>query len=257
MEHSGDPASPRDHPVWIWREHWLRIVLLLFLLLATAVLLSTPAMRHALDSALALAEPVLAGHPLLGRVLFVAASALSAMLAFFSSAVLVPAAVYAWGSGGTILLLWCGWWLGGMATYAMGCIVRKPPLSTRRSTRVLDAYLDTMPSNASWSLVLLMQLALPSEVPGYVCGFLRVRFRVYATAMAVAEMPYAVGTVLMGRSIVHAHPGWFAVLGFAAAGLLGGALWLLRQRLRSKAPAPGVPVPAVSTSPGHLAGDGT
>jgi uncharacterized membrane protein YdjX (TVP38/TMEM64 family) len=233
----------------------LRGVLIAFLLIAVAMLLSIPAMRQILNDALALVEPVLADHPLLGRGLFVAVSALSAMLAFFSSAVLVPAAVYAWGSAGTILLLWCGWWLGGTATYVAGRMFRKPLLATRRGASALDAFLNTMPANASWSLVLLMQLALPSELPGYVCGLLRVRFRIYATAVAVAEGPYAVGTVLMGGSIVDARTGWFVVFGIAAAGLFGGALWLLRRRLRPKTSAPSVTIPATGTSPGHLLGD--
>jgi uncharacterized membrane protein YdjX (TVP38/TMEM64 family) len=161
-------------------------------------------------------------------------SALSSLLAFFSSAVLVPVAVYAWGNLTTIFLLWCGWLLGGTATYAVGRTFRKPLLPTRRFTSAMATYLDRMPANLSWPLVFLLQLALPSEIPGYLCGFLRVRFRTYVTAVALAEIPYAVGTVLLGESIVHARPGWLIVLGLAAAALLGGAVFLLRTRLRSE-----------------------
>jgi uncharacterized membrane protein YdjX (TVP38/TMEM64 family) len=226
-------TADRARPSGPWRGHRLRVVLLLLLVIAMAVLLSIPAMRDALDGTLVLVEPLLTGHPLVGRVLFVLVSALSAMLAFFSGAILVPAAVYAWGNAGTMVLLWCGWWLGGLATYAMGRMVRKPLLPTRRAATARDAYLDKMPANLSWSFVFLLQLALPSEVPGYLCGFLRVRFRTYATAMALAEIPYAVGTVLLGESIVHARMGWFIVLGLAAVGVLGGAAYVLRLRLRS------------------------
>lgn len=236
-------TAGRGRPSGPWHGHRLRLVLLLLLVTATAVLLSIPAMRDALDGALLLVEPLLTGHPLVGRVLFVLVSALSAMLAFFSSAVLVPAAVYAWGNVGTMVLLWCGWWLGGLATYAMGRVFRRPLLPTRRVAAALDAYLDTMPAHLSWSLVFLLQLALPSEIPGYLCGFLCVRLRTYATAVALAEIPYAVGTVLLGESIIHARPVWLIVLGLAATGLLGGAAYLLRSRLRSGAPAPDTSVP--------------
>ena len=49
-----------------------------------------------------------------GAVLFVVMSAAAAMLAFFSTAVLVPVAVVTWGQTGTFVLLWVGWILGGV-----------------------------------------------------------------------------------------------------------------------------------------------
>lgn len=208
--------------------------MLLFSVFGLAALLSTDTVRETLDEALTIAAPLLTGHPLIGPILFVLLSALSSLLVFFSSAVLVPVAVYAWGNVATIFLLWCGWLMGGTATYAIGRTFRKPLLPTRRSASAMAAYLDRMPAHLGWPLVFLLQLALPSEVPGYLCGFLRVRFRVYITAVAVAEIPYSVGTVLLGDSIVHARPGWLIVLGLAAAVLLGGAALLLRTRLRSE-----------------------
>jgi hypothetical protein len=45
----------------------------------------------------------------LGAVVFVLLSAVSAMLAFFSSALLVPAAVFAWGNTLAVGLLWLGY----------------------------------------------------------------------------------------------------------------------------------------------------
>lgn len=222
------------------------MVLLVF---GLAALLSTHAVREAVGKVLIIVAPLLSGHPLIGPVLFVLLSALSSLLVFFSSAVLVPVAVYAWGKAVTILLLWSGWLLGGTATYAMGRVFRKPLLPTRRSASAMATYLDRMPARLGWPLVFLLQLALPSEVPGYLCGFLRVRFRVYVTAVALAEIPYAVGTVLLGDSIVHARPGWLIVLGLAVAALLGGAVLLLRMRLRSETSAlhsPVLPVESIS-----------
>lgn len=243
----GDSLSPpdntvlvprHDQPAALWRGHRLRIALLLLSVIGVTALLSITAVRDAFDEMLVAVAPLLSGHPFIGIALFVLSSALSSLLVFFSSAALVPAAVYAWGNPATIVLLWCGWLLGGMTTYAIGRVFRRPLVPTRRIAAALDAYLDTMPANLSWPLVFLLQLALPSEVPGYLCGFLRVRFRVYLSAVAVAEIPYAVGTVLLGESIVHARPVWFLVLGLAAVGLLGSAVCLLRARLRSETSAP-------------------
>ncbi|WP_163839121.1 TVP38/TMEM64 family protein [Pseudoxanthomonas sacheonensis] len=250
QEDRGDSVVPggvavpeHDEPAALWSGHRLRIGLLVFSVFGLAALLSTHAVREALDEALNIAGPLLAGHPFIGPVLFVLLSALSSLLVFFSSAVLVPVAVYAWGDLATIFLLWCGWLLGGTATYAIGRMFNKPLLPTRRFASVTATYLDRMPARLSWPLVFLMQLALPSEVPGYLCGFLRVRFRVYATAVAVAEIPYAAGMVLLGESVVHARPGWLIALGLAAAVLLGGAMFMLRMRLRSEIPAPHPSVP--------------
>lgn len=236
QEDRGDSiaAPERDRPAASWGDHRFRIGLLVFLVFGLAALLSTNAVREALGKALIVVAPLLTGHPLIGPVLFVLMSALSSLLVLFSSAVLVPVAVYAWGNVATILLLWCGWLLGGTVTYVMGRAFRKPLLPTRRFTSVMATYLDRMPAHLGWPLVFLLQMALPSEVPGYLCGFLRVRFRVYITAVALAEIPYAAGTVLLGDSIVRGHPGWLIVLGLAAAALLGGAVLLLRTRLRSE-----------------------
>ena len=49
--------------------------------------------------------------------LFVLLAAISAVLAFFSSALLLPVAVFTWGSKVTFVLLWLGWLLGGIGTH--------------------------------------------------------------------------------------------------------------------------------------------
>src|SRR4030095_3776002 len=75
-----------------------RRLLFLFLLIALLVgaMASDPvhsAVSHALDSA----KQFIRHHEVLGLTLFVFLSALSAMFFFFSTAVIVPVAVYAWG----------------------------------------------------------------------------------------------------------------------------------------------------------------
>ncbi len=184
-----------------------------------------------ISTALQAAAPWIASHPALGPAAFVALSALSAVFAFFSSAVIVPAAVYVWGKGLTACLLWLGWWLGGALTYAMGRGLRKP-LSALARTSALDEYLPHLPHELSWSNILLLQLALPSEVPGYLCGLLRVRVSVYATALAIAELPYAIGAVMVGEGIVEGRVGWLLALGAAAAVSMLYAYRVLRRRLR-------------------------
>lgn len=173
-------------------------------------------------------------HPILGPALFVLLAATSAMLAFFSSAVVVPAAVYAWGRPATICLLWLGWWLGGVVTYALGRGLRAPLIHTLTRAPALEKYLPRLPRQLSWPTVLLMQLALPSEVPGYVCGVMKVPFFTYASALALAELPYAVGAVVAGDSIVRGQTIWLIALGALAALSMVTAYRLLHRALRRK-----------------------
>jgi hypothetical protein len=53
-----------------------------------------------------LSEPVIARHPAGGAFLFVGLAALSAVLVFFSSILIVPFGVHVWGEVGCFLLLW-------------------------------------------------------------------------------------------------------------------------------------------------------
>ena len=185
--------------------------------------------------------PLLDQHPLAGAVAFVVLSAASAVVAFFSSAVLVPAAVSAWGSAATLALLWLGWWLGGALTYVLGRGLApsgsdpqglpskdegalSPPV--RRRVARLAARLAP---GLDFPLVLALQLALPSELPGYLCGYLRVRPRVYFSALALAELPYAVATVLIGHGLV---AGRWPLLA-AGAVLLAIVVAIATARMRS------------------------
>ena len=213
-------------------SHWRQAVTVLLGLALVTVLLSMDATNDALHRLLSAAEPVIAAHPVIGGVLFVGLSAASAMLAFFSSALLVPVAVYTWGVPATIGLLWLGWLLGGMSAYWMGRLFRRPLVHSRRAARLVDFYRDKVPAEAHFPVVLLLQFALPSEVPGYLCGLLGVRFPTYLTALAIAEMPYAVGTVIAGESVVRREGWWLLALGILAVAFSVYAAWLLRRKLR-------------------------
>lgn len=196
-----------------------RVAAILVVCVSVALLLSVDSVYQGLQRLLADVEPLISGHPGLGAVVFVLLSALSAILAFFSSALLVPVAVYTWGTALTIGLLWLGWLLGGMAMYALGRGLRRPSGHKSGPPGRFAAYLPKSPDPPGFSLVLLWQLALPSEIPGYLCGYLGVSFRNYILALALGELPYAIGAVLLGESVVNRQLGWLMVLGVAFATL--------------------------------------
>jgi len=210
---------------------WWRVGALLAIIAGAAMALSLDAIHEPLLGLLNAAGPVIAAHPRLGAVVFVAMSAVSAMLAFFSSAVLVPVALMVWDRWITIALLWLGWLLGGVLAYGIGRALGRPLLNTVGSARLIAFYQRRVSAGMRFPTVLLLQFALPSEIPGYLLGILRVRFRVYLAALALVELPYAVGTVLLGESIVQQRAGWLLLLGAAGVGVTVLAAYLLRKRL--------------------------
>ncbi|WP_159017437.1 VTT domain-containing protein [Cognatiluteimonas profundi] len=218
-------------------SNWRRALGLLLVCALLAMLLSVDWLYAGLQQLLAAAKPVIQAHPLWGGVLFVVLSALSAMLAFFSSALLMPVALVTWGPVLTILLLWLGWLLGGASAYGLGRYVGRPLIRSVASARVTDYYLQRLPSQVDLPIALLIQLALPSEIPGYLFGTLRVRFRTYVLALALVEAPYAVGTVLLGENLIARQAGWLIAIAAVGIGTSLLALALLHRRLGTRDPA--------------------
>lgn len=210
------PKSPAKPP-HLHTRSLVRALAIVLICVSAALFLSIDSVYEVLHRALAEAEPLIAAHPVLGAVVFVLLSAVSAMLAFFSSALLVPAAVFAWGNTLAVGLLWLGWLLGGMFTYSLGHALRRPPGEESGPPSRFAAYLPHVSAEIGFPLVLLWQLALPSELPGYLCGYLRVPFRTYLAALAVAELPYAIGAVLLGESVVNRKLGWLVAISVVGA----------------------------------------
>jgi uncharacterized membrane protein YdjX (TVP38/TMEM64 family) len=117
------------------------------------------------------------------QVLFL--SALAAMLAFVSSWVLVPFAVFTWGAPVALLLLWTGWLLGGAAMYAIGRFLGRPAVWWLVRSDSLVRYEQRFARHMPFYIVLLVQLSLPSEIPGYLLGLVRYSFVRYLAAYAL------------------------------------------------------------------------
>jgi uncharacterized membrane protein YdjX (TVP38/TMEM64 family) len=215
-----------------FRHHWRRAVVALALCMLVVLLLSIDSLFGLLQQGLEAAKPFMAAHPVGGPALFVVLSALSAMLAFFSSALLVPVALYHWGPMATVLLLWLGWMLGGACAYAAGRWLGRPVLRGLVSARMRDFYLRRLPSQIDFPVALLVQLAMPSELPGYLFGTLRVPFRLYLLVLALVEAPFAAGTVLLGDSLIQREGGW--MLGLVLLGVVTSLLAVhrLHRKLR-------------------------
>jgi len=211
---------------------WRRVGLLAAGVLVLIVVATTDTLFAALTSLNDFAAPFMRERPVVGAGLFVLVSALSALLAFFSSAVLVPVAVQVWGVSTTVALLWIGWIIGGASAYALAVRAGRPIVARLVSAGSLERYGDRLTANAPFGLVLLFQLGMPSEVPGYLLGLIRYPVWRYLAALALAELPWAVITVFLGTSLLARRVTVLVPLGVVAVLASALAFWLLHRRLR-------------------------
>lgn len=151
------------------------------------------------------AKSVMQTHPIAGAVVFFLFAGLSAMLAFTSSVVLVPAANLVWGKLITFLLLWGGWIAGAVAAYGIGKVAR-PLLRRLGLQEKLEKYEQYVSGRMKFWAALVFCIAVPSEIPGYLFGSLRYPFTKFLGAIAIAEAIYALGIVIAGESLIAAEP---------------------------------------------------
>lgn len=176
-------------------------------------------------------EGLIAEQPYLGMAAFVGMAMVSAMVAFFSSAVFVPVAIYAWGNVTAFVLLWSGWLLGGVASFCIGRFLGRRVAAALIGEEKIAGWQSQLDWHSRFVHVLLFQAVVPSEIPGYVLGILRYPFLLYLLALAVTELPYVLGVVYLGEHfLLGASPG-ILVLGIAVVAL--GVL-LIRFRSRGK-----------------------
>lgn len=209
---------------------------LVFVLLAAALALvaSSDLFYSWLMGLLRTAEPIIRARPILGTSIFILYVALAAMLAFVSSAVIVPVGIYVWGNVVTMLLLWIGWILGGACAYVIGRYFGRPVVKAFSAASVLERYENRLSQRAPFGLVLLFQVALPSEVPGYLLGLVRYHFWKYMGALALAELPYAVASMYLGAGFIKRQTYVLVGVGAAVAVFSGWALHTLQRRISAR-----------------------
>jgi uncharacterized membrane protein YdjX (TVP38/TMEM64 family) len=211
---------------------WRRAALVFALCIGLAVVASSEQLHTALIQVLSSVDEVIGVHPIAGTLLFVLLAAVSAMFAFVSVAVVTPALVFAWGEPLTLVLLWTGWILGGVGTYCIGRYFGRAAVSWLSKGQGLQRFEHRIQRNAPFWTVVLLQLALPSEIPGYLLGLARYPFRTYALALGLAELPYSFATVHLGASLLEHRGTVVLITGIAIAALSIVALYALRRMMR-------------------------
>lgn len=230
MEERPTDPEPKGHPL---RRSWRRLVALGLLVCVAALFASSDALFGWLNGIVLGLEPWMLRHQIAGAVLFRALASISAFLAFFSSTILVPVAVHAWGAPYTVALLWAGWIVGGSLAYGAGRWLGRPLARTLAGPERLAYYESRLGQRAPFALILLLHLTLQSEIPGLVLGMLRYRFDRFLLALGLAQIPYAVGVVYASRFFLERQTGPLLV---AAATAIAAAVWAahaLHRRLET------------------------
>jgi len=217
------------------REYLQRhIVIVGILIVVVGLVAASDTLHNRTEEIIVWIEGVISQAPVLGMVLFVLLSMVSAMVAFFSSAVFAPIAIYAWGKAGTFMLLWLGWLLGGILSFCVGRFLGRSVVGMIIDEQKIAGWERELGARSRFIHILMFQAAVPSEIPGYVLGILRYRFPLYLIALALTEIPYAIATVYLGESFLEGESTVFILLGIAVIVLgiflLQGIRKLMSQR---------------------------
>lgn len=213
-----------------------RILLLGMLIIIAGLVAGTEALFDKSHEIIMFAESAITDHPVLGRLAFVLLALISAMFAFFSSGILAPIGIYAWGPIETFVLLWLGWLLGGVFSFLVGRYLGRSVVSMLLGESRLSSWETRVSRHTKFIHILLFQAAVPSEIPGYVLGILRYRFALYFAALAITELPYALGTVFLGESFLKGDGTLFVAIGAGIVLLSIVAFHALRRIARRRTP---------------------
>ena len=178
-------------------------------------------------------EGIISQAPLLGMLVFVLLAMLSAMVAFFSSALLAPVAIYAWGEAGCLALLWLGWCLGGIISFCIGRYLGHSAVSKIIGEEKIAGWQNTLSERTKFVHILLFQAVVPSEIPGYLLGILRYRFLLYLAALGITEIPYALATVYLGESFLEGRSVVIILVGIGLIVLATSLLQIHRRLVQS------------------------
>jgi uncharacterized membrane protein YdjX (TVP38/TMEM64 family) len=218
--------------------HARRLVAIAALVAVVTVLVLLDPVHQALVSVLSTAQRLAAGQPVAAASLVVLFAALAAMIAFVSSWIVLPFAVFTWGTVPALALLWVGWLLGGAGSYALGRFVGRPAVGWITSPQVLERYERRISNRSTFGLVLLLQLGLPSEIPGYLLGLVRYPFLWYLLALGIAELVHGIPAVFLGSGLVERQLGLVVAVAVGLAALTLTAAWAVRGRLANHDVAP-------------------
>lgn len=141
-------------------------------------------------------------HPIASIFIFLILSILSAVSVFFTSIITIPLAVFAWGELFTIALLMTGWFIGALILYGMGRFLGRQVVEYFVSVTKINKYGSLISREMQMFDIVLIKLALPSEVPSFFLGIVRYPFLKYMVVVIISELPFAVWAVYLSSTFV-------------------------------------------------------
>ena len=139
-----------------------RLLIFGILVIAVGFVAASDTLHDGAQSVIVWAQSMILQAPLLGMLVFVLLAMLSAMVAFFSSAILAPVAIYAWGKAGCLALLWLGWCLGGVLAFCIGRYLGRSAVSMIIGEDALASWQNSLGQRTRFIHVLLFQAIVPS-----------------------------------------------------------------------------------------------
>lgn len=178
------------------------------------------ALSESVNQLLVSSQTFIERHPVSDIFVFLALAALSALLVFFSSIVIVPVAVFVWGEILTLFLLLLGWFIGGLLAYGIGKHFGRRIAEYFVSAKKINSYGDLFSKELGIFDVVLLKLALPSEIPSLFLGIVRYPFLKYLSVIVLSELPFAIWAVYLSGAFVAQNRVFFIVA------LIGGFAFL-------------------------------
>lgn len=162
-------------------------------------------------------------HPIASVFIFLILAILSAVSVFFTSIITVPLAVFAWGELFTIILLMTGWFIGAMILYGIGKFLGRQIVEYFVSKAKVNKYGSLISREMQMFDIILIKLALPSEVPSFFLGIVQYPFLKYIAVVIISEVPFAVWAVYLSSTFVEDNRLLFVVMlivGFILIGIV-------------------------------------
>lgn len=169
-------------------------------------------------------------HPIASIFIFLILSILSAVSVFFTSIVTIPLAVFAWGELFAIVLLMTGWFIGAMILYGVGRFLGRQIVEYFVSKAKIDKYGGLISREIQMLDIVLIKLALPSEVPSFFLGIVRYPFLKYMAVVVISELPFAVWAVYLSSTFVDDNRVLFIAMLIAGLIFIGIAAQKYKKR---------------------------
>jgi uncharacterized membrane protein YdjX (TVP38/TMEM64 family) len=141
-------------------------------------------------------------YPVFAIIFFIIATMFAALIAVVGVAPLVPTAVLLWGEPTAIVLITFGWMLGDLLMYRFGVLSIKPIFQDTPFYQKVREVKKTVTPHTAFIGVLLLRLALPSEILGYALGVMRYHFLSYFLTALIAELILAVLLVYASSALL-------------------------------------------------------